>query len=275
MSNIVKYSLEGDTNAEEVTGRVKKSVSTLEKNIEGVQNKFKSFGKDLFLSFLGPMALFSGAMALIGKMIGENEKRLSEANQAAIDGTNKLMSVEDRYYANKLNNEKKDKETVEEAVAAREKVTKDFLENDPRGKQMYDEAYREKFFGHPFKKTKRGLIYQDPDVQAKVQAVIAEDIKKNPAAANQKDPAEMLTAKQKELDAKPTTFKGPEGFSNVVGVGANPVMEAMTAQLEEQRKQTALLERMANAGFSPADGWMTAPASTAAPSRAALLRGKR
>ena len=95
------------------------------------------------------------------------------------------------------------------------------------------------------------------------------------AAAKQKEAAEMQIAKQKELDSKPTSFKGPEGFSKVVGVGANPVMEAMTAQLEEQRKQTALLERMANAGFSPADGWMTAPASTAAPSRAAMLRGKR
>ena len=43
-------------------------------------------------------------------------------------------------------------------------------------------------------------------------------------------------------------FKGPEGFSNVVGVGANPVIEAMTMQLEETRKQTALLEILANPG---------------------------
>ena len=69
----------------------------------------------------------------------------------------------------------------------------------------------------------------------------------------------MTIAKQKELDSKPTSFKGPEGFSNVVGVGANPVMEAMTAQLEEQRKQTALLERIAAGGPSPADGWLAAP----------------
>jgi hypothetical protein len=39
-------------------------------------------------------------------------------------------------------------------------------------------------------------------------------------------------------------FKGPEGFSNVVGVGANPVIEAMTKQLEEQQKQTALLQNL-------------------------------
>jgi hypothetical protein len=70
--------------------------------------------------------------------------------------------------------------------------------------------------------------------------------------------------------AKGTTFKGPEGFSNVVGVGANPVMEAMTAQLEEQRKQTALLQQIASSGGAlPAD--FTKPTS-AAPSRSAYLR---
>jgi hypothetical protein len=64
--------------------------------------------------------------------------------------------------------------------------------------------------------------------------------------------AAAQTAAQKASDdaakAKGTTFKGPEGFSNVVGVGANPVIEAMTMQLEETRKQTALLEILANPG---------------------------
>jgi len=48
------------------------------------------------------------------------------------------------------------------------------------------------------------------------------------------------------LKDKEQNFKAPEGFSNVVGVGANPVMEAMNAQLEEAQKQTALLERIAS-----------------------------
>ena len=54
-----------------------------------------------------------------------------------------------------------------------------------------------------------------------------------------------------------TSFKPPEGFGNIVGVGANPVMEAMTMQLEEARKQTALLETIStssgNGGGVPAD----------------------
>ena len=66
---------------------------------------------------------------------------------------------------------------------------------------------------------------------------------------------------------KTSDFKGPEGFGNVIGVGANPVMEAMNAQLEEARKTNALLEKIA--GDPGATSWMNST-----PSRAALLMGK-
>jgi hypothetical protein len=46
------------------------------------------------------------------------------------------------------------------------------------------------------------------------------------------------------MKGKSADFKGPEGFGNVIGVGPNPVMEAMNAQLEEQRKQTGLLQNL-------------------------------
>jgi hypothetical protein len=43
---------------------------------------------------------------------------------------------------------------------------------------------------------------------------------------------------------KQANFKGPEGFSNVVGVGANPVMEAMAEQTELARQQLAELQKL-------------------------------
>jgi hypothetical protein len=69
MSNVIKFSINGDTNAEQVTEKVKKSVSNLEKNMEGVQNRFKSFGKDLFLSFAAPMVLLNAAISAISASI--------------------------------------------------------------------------------------------------------------------------------------------------------------------------------------------------------------
>ena len=220
MSNVVQFSITGDTNAEQVAGRAKAAVGGLEKQMDGIGKKFGSGFKDIFLSFLGPMALLGTAMAFIGKMIADNQKKQEDANQAAIDGTNALMSAEDKYWANKRNNEKKAQETTEESNTQRETTTKEFLENDPRGQEIYANIKKTQF-----QKTFMGLLdlehwARDPKVQAQVQAIIAEDMKKNPAAgANLKD----------------TTFQGPQGFSNVIGVGANPVLENMTRQTDIQQ----------------------------------------
>jgi hypothetical protein len=71
-------------------------------------------------------------------------------------------------------------------------------------------------------------------------------------------------------DNKEKTFSGLQGFSNVVGVGKNAALEVITAQLEEQRKQTALLQRIASPiGVVPQD--FTKENGVSAPSRAGLL----
>jgi hypothetical protein len=222
MAQDLTVNIKTTSDVPEAMGKAKTAVTGFDKQLQDIRNKFGTSFKDIFLSALGPMALVASATAFIGKIIADNQKKQEDANRAAIEGTNALMSAEDRYYANKLNNEKKDKDTVEQAAAAREKVTKDFLENDPRGKQMYDQEYRDRYFGHPFKKTKGGIIAQDPEIQSRVQAILAEDMKKNPIAQEA----------AKEAEKKAGTFKGPEGFGTVVGVGANPVMEAMTRQNE-------------------------------------------
>ena len=44
------------------------------------------------------------------------------------------------------------------------------------------------------------------------------------------------------------SFKGPEGFSNVVGVGANPVIEAMTRQVDIQNEILQIMKNSLPAG---------------------------
>jgi hypothetical protein len=213
--------------------RAKGATVSFGKQVEDIQKKFSMAFKDVFLSFLGPLALLGVAMNYIGKLIDDNRKKHEDANQAAIAGTNELMSAEDKYYANKRNNEKKAKETVEEAKTTREDVTKSFLTTDPRGRKMlFEFADEQRKLGT--NKIGPGFASEDKAMQERVQKLIAEDAKKNPQLGS------ALEAK------KDSTFKSPEGFSNVVGVGANPVMEAMNAQLEEAQKQTALLERIAS-----------------------------
>jgi hypothetical protein len=238
MSNVIQFSITGDTNAEQVAGRAKAAVGGLDKQMDGIGKKFGSGFKDIFLSFLGPMALLSTAMAFIGKMIADNQKKQEDANKAAIDGTNALMSAEDKYWANKKNNEKLAMETTEQAQAQRENTTEQFLETKAGEKIVVREMMARASSTGETSTSLRDLA-RDPKVQAEVQALIAEDMKKNPAAgANLKD----------------STFQGPQGFSNVIGVGANPVLENLTRQTDIQQQILDGLKAM-----SPRSGGINQP----------------
>ena len=46
----------------------------------------------------------------------------------------------------------------------------------------------------------------------------------------------------------PSIYSAPQGINAVVGMGNNAAMDAMNAQLEENRKQTALLQQIAQGG---------------------------
>lgn len=206
--------------------KAKTAVTGFDKQLQDIRNKFGTSFKDIFLSALGPMALVASATALIGKLISDNQKRQEEANQAAIDGTNKLMSAEDRYYANKRNNEKKAKAEVEQANLTREEVTFDFLKRDPRGKKIMEENKLGVF------DPRRGIVHEPTrlskikEIQDLVQAMIASDMKTNAA----------LNVQTESADAKAGAFKGPDGISNVIGVGPNPVLDNLTRQLDIQEQ---------------------------------------
>jgi len=234
MAQSLEVNIKTTSDVPQAMDKAKAATTGFGAQVEGIGKKFGSSFKDIFLSFLGPMAILTTVLAFIGKMIADNEKKREDAHQAAINDTNELMSAEDRYYEKKRANEKKDKETREQAKLTREEVTEDFLS---KGVNRGDKSIRDIVFNYADKARKEGKGYgistmsQDKAVQDQVQALIAADIAKNPAAT---------------VPTGPTSFKTPEGFGNVVGVGANPVMEAMTMQLEEARKQTALLESLNN-----------------------------
>jgi hypothetical protein len=218
--------------------KAKAATNGFNKQVEDIGKKFSTSFKDIFLSFLGPMALLTGAIALIGKLIADNQKKQEEANQAAIDGSNKLMSEEDRYWARKKSRETQDKQDSEEAKLQRINVTEEFLSSDdPRAlaiRKREEERLMPLVGPVGGAVTPYGLA-RDPKVQAEVQAIIAEEAKKNPEAGiNQ--------------DGKSDTFKGPQGFGSVIGVGANPVMEAMTKQTEVLEDIKTILQNQSTGG---------------------------
>jgi hypothetical protein len=239
MAQSLEVKITTTSDVPQAVDKAKAAVVGFDKQIEGIGKKFGNSFKDIFLSFLGPMAILSGVLAFIGKAIADNQKKNEEANQAAIDATNALSSAEDNAFARKRANQKKSVEDADQAKIIREQTTRNFINEDPRGAQVFEDYMTGKIGEKMVDPTGLGKgrrfrdaafnVSMDKQVQDIIQRMLAEDAKKNPVAPT-----------------SPTSFKTPEGFGNVVGVGANPVMEAMTMQLEEARKQTALLESLNN-----------------------------
>lgn len=229
MSNIgEKFNFDGETNVEDVENRVKKSATSIEAQVESIGKKFKTAFKDIFLSFLGPMALLMMALNYINKAIDERNTRIKEAQDAAASGENPYIDETTSYMARKRQAEDKDKKQREQAQTAVAEETKAYIEDKANAAKVFNKLG---FMGY----VKYGISTSDyaskqSDVQQAVRQLNEEAAKK-----------ERLS-----MGASSKDFKSPEGFSNIVGVGANPVLEAMTAQLDEQRKQTFLLQQIAN-----------------------------
>ena len=244
--------------------RAKSATVSFGKQVEDITKKFSTGFKDIFLSFLGPMALLGTAIAYIGKLIADNQRAHAEANQAAIDQTNKLMSAEDTYWARKQAREKKTKDDIDQAKMSREDTTLQFLREDPRGQQIYGREnvkYLRGARGDGALSLNYSRIKQNKAIQDEVQALIAEDLAKT-----------GMIAKPGEAGQKPTTFQSPAGVNAVVGMGNNAAVQAQLDQLDESRKQTMLLEQIASAGGNlPSDFTKGSGTSTAAPSRSYLL----
>ena len=232
--------------------KAKSATTSFSKQIEDIQKKYSNTFKDVFLSYAAPLVLLNKGLDLILKY-WEDQKRLeAEATQQAIDGINSRMSQEDIYWARKRAAAQKDYEDSDKNKAQIEKRTREFIMEDKRGYDILNEADKARIKGGGF-----GVmsdIAANADYQEAVRKIIMADLAKTGMIA-------------KPSEQKPTDFKTPEGFSNVVGVGSNPVMEAMNAQLEETKRTNTLLEGISNAGSGA--NWMTGT-----PSRASLLMGR-
>ena len=273
MAQSLELNIKTTSDVPKAMDKAKEATVSFGKQLEDIQKKFSTAFKDAVFSFAAPLVIINKIMGEIEASIQKSREIARKGFEDIASGENKLADARETRMARFIKAQQDAEDYQNQTAAGRaesagrfvDKNQMDFLLNKPVSffAALMGELGIGKGFGYDFVQ------------QAALERFEALNPNAGAAGNKQKQAAEMQIAKQKELDSKPTSFKGPDGFSNVVGVGANPVMEAMTAQLEEQRKQTALLERMANAGFSAADGWMTAPASTAAPSRAAMLRGKR
>jgi len=212
------------------------------KQVDDVNRKFSTAFKDIAFAYVAPLILLNKAIGMISDSIEKSKQEIKDLREFSATSDSKFLDPKTKYLANLR--VATDRERMERGMAP--KATTEeyayFLQNDPRSGQVLQSAG----LGANLKALVAGVFSSGDEGAAKSLASNPE-IKAAIDSIIEKAASEAAT-KGTESAKKDQNFKGPEGFSNVVGVGANPVLEAMSSQLEEAQKQTALLQQIASKG---------------------------
>jgi hypothetical protein len=213
--------------------KAKSATVSFAKQVEDIQKKFSTAFKDAVFSFAAPLVI-------INKIMGEIEASMQKSREIArkgfeeiASGENKLANARETRMARFIKAQQDEEDYKAQTQAGRaesagrfvDKNQMDFLLNKPVSffAALMGELGIGKGFGYNF-------------VQ---QAALERFEAKNPV-----DPKAEAAAAAKAAKAKTPDFKGPEGFGNVIGVGPNPVMEAMARQIEIQEQSLAELKKI-------------------------------
>jgi hypothetical protein len=243
----------------EVARTTAQSTSIVDSQFSKIGKSFGNTISSVFLSFAGPLAIISGVMAFIGNKIAEAKQLAQEGLNKIAEGETQLATDDEKKMANFFKLKEAREKEEKQVEAGREEMTRKFLTETEEGKKLQREAVAEGRAGF-------GTGTGDLSKSAEMQKIALDAFLNSPEG---KKFAPIFKGEGGKTGA--TSFKGPEGFGNVVGVGANPVMEAMTMQLEESRKQTVLLESLNNK--QPGGGVPVDFTKTAIPARASMLQG--
>ena len=235
MAQSLELNIKTTSEVPQAMEKAKTATVSFSKQVEDIQKKFSTAFKDIALGFIAPMVLLNAAINYISSAIEKRKADIKEAYDFALKAESKYLESETVVLAK--TRAAKEQDAKERELAKQAKLTEytKFLEQPGMRDKVAEEIGG--FRGFRLKTGIDANAAEDMAKDADVQAVIARLIA--PAVAASKKAAEISAEPKRAGD-----FKGPEGFSNVIGVGPNPVIEAMNAQLEEQQKQTALLQNL-------------------------------
>ena len=248
MAQSLELNIKTTSDVPQAMDKAKAAAGSFEKQVQDIGMKFKTAFKDIALGFVAPMVLLNAAINFISSAIEKRKADIKEAYDFALKAESKYLDAETVVLAKQR--AAKEGEAKEKELAKQAKLTEytKFLEQDGMRDKVAEELGGARGF-----RIKYGIdansaedLADDPDVQAVIARMIA------PAVDASKQAAEAAAASKPSSAAD---FKSPEGFGNVIGVGSNPVLEAMNVQTEELLKQTDLLQQIALAfgGSLPED----------------------
>jgi hypothetical protein len=207
--------------------KAKTATVSFSKQVEDIQKKFSTAFKDIFLGFTAPMVLLQGAISMITSAIEKAKKDAQDGLDLISKGETVFASSEEKRMATLFKAKKQREEELNLIRAGKEEMTRRFLTETEEGKQM------------AARKVSGAVAMQMPapsiGQMSKMTDIQGEALRRFLDSPEGAEYAKILAeqeAKDAGKDQKAGTFKSPEGFGTVVGVGANPVMEKMTRQNE-------------------------------------------
>jgi len=222
----------------EQMGKAKSATVSFAKQVEDIQKKFSTAFKDFAFSFLAPMVIFNNVLSMIKEDIAKAKQDAKEGLDLIAKGDTEFASSQQKRQASFVQYRIAQQEEEQKVRAGAQKIYEEFL-NTKEGEGIY-KKYLPQFSGPEGEATIFTIseMAQSKKVRDEIEAWFK---------ANE----DKLVVPNPN---KKTDFKGPEGFSNVVGVGPNPVAAAMQEQIEVQKEMRDHLKTLVERNpFAPTD----------------------
>lgn len=246
MAQSLEVNIKTNSEVPKAMEKAKEATVSFGKQVEDVQKKFSTAFKDIALSFIAPLVILNKVVDLISDSIEKSKQEVKDLRDFAATSNSQYLDPKTKYLANLR--VATDRERMERGMAP--KATTEeyayFLQNDPRSKQVLESAG----LGANLKALLAGVFSSGDEGAARSLAANPE-IKAAIDSIIEKAAADAAKKEAEQTKPKDTQFKGPEGFGTVIGVGANPVLEAMTKQVEVLQEIKVILEQSKPGGGVP------------------------
>jgi hypothetical protein len=215
--------------------KAKAATGSFSKQVDDIGMKFKNSFKDIFLGFTAPMVILQSLIGAISSAIENSKRQAQEGFDLIAKGDTIYATSEEKRFAAYLKARKAMEDEQEAVKKGKVEVTQRFAETPEGGKLGIELAQ------------KYNVAPEGMNAFFKNLANIPEYQKRAMEWFLKSDEANKFNKAESDKK-KDTQFKGPEGFGSVIGVGANPVVEAMTKQTEVLEEIKTILENSRPAG---------------------------
>jgi hypothetical protein len=250
MAQDLTVNIKTTSDVPQAMGKASSAASGFDKQLGDIGKKFGSSFKDIFLGFTAPMVILQSLIGAISSAIEKAKQDAKEGMDLIAKGETVFASSDEAKMARFLKLKAATEKEAELVAKGRQKMTETFLTETDTGKAIMKKKRDEAGYEEVVNPTIMSMVkeYQDMALEAFLKS---DEGKKY---------APIFEAEQNQLKAG--SFKGPEGFGTVVGVGANPVMEKMTRQNELLDQIRMILEEQS---INNRNGTVPAPFTEAVP----------